>query len=417
MDLNCWDRLDIAPTDDAKQVKKAYAVLLKQHRPDKDPQGYQTLREAYDEAMALVAGGYVEAELQGESSDSLEIDLEIDSVDPEPSSAGQTEEEQAADAFFNSFLDKMELLLTQPKPFSDLDKWQALLTESELDSIDIRRWLSLPVFSLLSYYLLEKKQEAWDQNVSTTLASLDETFGWQDSELELERHFTVEQVDAVMILVGGDSQRLPPSASDEEAGSSSENFWRAVFFWPILLLIVFVLTKDLPSSRQAKLNNISVAEERSLKQEQNRISDDRDGQAEPDLTPALMDLQRSQAWQRRGQDAQAASALIDAVGRTGDSSRILNEATWFFATHWNSKIRDAKRALEYAQVLEGMDINEWGPGLDTIATAYAANGNFTRALELQHDAIAAYVEGDAPDEVIDRVDLYKASRAYIAPKP
>lgn len=49
---NCWSELglDEATTDNVI-IKRAYARLLKQARPDDDPEGYQRLREAYDAAL------------------------------------------------------------------------------------------------------------------------------------------------------------------------------------------------------------------------------------------------------------------------------------------------------------------------------------------------------------------------------
>ena len=43
-----WAVLDIAPTQDARQIKRAYAARLKVVRPDEDATGFQALREAYE---------------------------------------------------------------------------------------------------------------------------------------------------------------------------------------------------------------------------------------------------------------------------------------------------------------------------------------------------------------------------------
>ncbi len=43
-----WDVLGIEPTSDERAVKRAYARLLKQNRPDKDPKAFQELRDAYE---------------------------------------------------------------------------------------------------------------------------------------------------------------------------------------------------------------------------------------------------------------------------------------------------------------------------------------------------------------------------------
>jgi len=50
--LNPWKVLGIAPTTNRKAVKRAYAALLKQTRPDTDAEAYQQLREAFDIAVS-----------------------------------------------------------------------------------------------------------------------------------------------------------------------------------------------------------------------------------------------------------------------------------------------------------------------------------------------------------------------------
>jgi|GEM_PF-5797953 len=47
-----WSILGLSSdTADEKQVRSAYAKLLKVHRPDQDPEGFQRLRTAYEEAL------------------------------------------------------------------------------------------------------------------------------------------------------------------------------------------------------------------------------------------------------------------------------------------------------------------------------------------------------------------------------
>jgi hypothetical protein len=50
-----WTELGIAPTDDKKEIKKAYAKNLKIKSPEKDPDGFQRLRSAYERAMEFAA--------------------------------------------------------------------------------------------------------------------------------------------------------------------------------------------------------------------------------------------------------------------------------------------------------------------------------------------------------------------------
>lgn len=52
MTADLWSILGLSPdTADEKQVRSAYARLLKVHRPDQDPEGFQRLRMAYEQAL------------------------------------------------------------------------------------------------------------------------------------------------------------------------------------------------------------------------------------------------------------------------------------------------------------------------------------------------------------------------------
>ena len=46
-----WDELGIAPCDDPKAIRRAYAARLKKLDPDRDPNGFARLRDAYEWAL------------------------------------------------------------------------------------------------------------------------------------------------------------------------------------------------------------------------------------------------------------------------------------------------------------------------------------------------------------------------------
>ncbi|MFT6386909.1 MAG: hypothetical protein ACJAUP_000278 [Cellvibrionaceae bacterium] len=49
-----WNILEIEPTSDKKTIKKAYARLIKHHKPETSPEAYQKIREAYDNALQYI---------------------------------------------------------------------------------------------------------------------------------------------------------------------------------------------------------------------------------------------------------------------------------------------------------------------------------------------------------------------------
>lgn len=50
--MDCFEVLGINPTKDTKEIKRAYSKMLQLHSPESDPEGFQKIREAYEEATA-----------------------------------------------------------------------------------------------------------------------------------------------------------------------------------------------------------------------------------------------------------------------------------------------------------------------------------------------------------------------------
>uniref|UniRef100_UPI0025D270D6 J domain-containing protein n=1 Tax=Psychrobacter sp. TaxID=56811 RepID=UPI0025D270D6 len=51
MTESCWDILGIEATNDERVIKKAYALKLRDNKPDKNPTGFKALRDAYEQAL------------------------------------------------------------------------------------------------------------------------------------------------------------------------------------------------------------------------------------------------------------------------------------------------------------------------------------------------------------------------------
>lgn len=69
--MTIWEWLGIHRTTDIKTIKRAYAKQLQIYHPEDDPQGYQSLREAYDAALTYVKRASRPVE------DMVEIDVEL----------------------------------------------------------------------------------------------------------------------------------------------------------------------------------------------------------------------------------------------------------------------------------------------------------------------------------------------------
>lgn len=50
--MSCWEILGLEPGDEQREIKRRFAQLVKVNRPEEDPQAYQRLRDAYEQALA-----------------------------------------------------------------------------------------------------------------------------------------------------------------------------------------------------------------------------------------------------------------------------------------------------------------------------------------------------------------------------
>ena len=52
---NYYEILGVAKDADEAAIKKAYAARIREHRPDRDPEGFRAVRAAYEEALVQCA--------------------------------------------------------------------------------------------------------------------------------------------------------------------------------------------------------------------------------------------------------------------------------------------------------------------------------------------------------------------------
>jgi hypothetical protein len=86
--MTCWLVLGLPENADKRSIKRQYASLLKQHRPDEDPEGFQRLREAYEQALGWTEWQQEEV-IETEQATLIELPLAApavhsERVDPSP---------------------------------------------------------------------------------------------------------------------------------------------------------------------------------------------------------------------------------------------------------------------------------------------------------------------------------------------
>ena len=93
-----------------------------------------------------------------------------------------------------------------------------------------------------------------------------------------------------------------------------------------------------------------------------------------------------------------------------------NKAAWIHATSPDPSCRDSKAAISMALKSRELEPN-FIDALDTLAAAYAADGQFDKAVETQQEAISQVgEEHPSINEWQKRLDLYKKGQPYIIEK-
>ena len=159
------------------------------------------------------------------------------------------------------------------------------------------------------------------------------------------------------------------------------------------------------------------------------MNEGRDGDAEADLKKAAaLDPNCADAFSklgalaaRQGRHGEARQQLTKALELDPQNTEARNSLAWLLATCKDAQFRDGKKALEYALKAAEQPESPWYC-LDTLAAAYAADGQFGPAAETQERAIKALrlVAAGAPSDkqknlsdMESRLGLYKKNMPFI----
>lgn len=107
--------------------------------------------------------------------------------------------------------------------------------------------------------------------------------------------------------------------------------------------------------------------------------------AEPTFEPVY--LTWADALGRSGRHADAIAVLKRARAATGDTPLVLNGLAWMLATCADARLRDGEEAVRVAMSACQMTRHENPEMLDTLATAYAAAGDFDKAVATAQEAV------------------------------
>jgi Flp pilus assembly protein TadD len=139
-------------------------------------------------------------------------------------------------------------------------------------------------------------------------------------------------------------------------------------------------------------------------------------------TPNDLDLRRQHALalQQAGQGAAAAAAWRAAMSLAPDQPDLLNNLAWLLATDPDSTIRDGPEAVRLAERACQLTDRQQPALLGTLGAAYAAAGQFDRAITAAEAAIQLAQRRDEP-ELLERntelLVLYRDGKPFIQTRP
>ena len=207
-----WNKiLNIDIDSDVKTIKKAYANLLKKNNPEDNPQGYQELRQAYDEAIKSKKIRESISQLQ-KSSEQLSIKEEKEIEENiQISSYREIRIEEKSESLsdeINKFLARLNEIYSDIVLRLDLKNWQELFS--------MRIALNMESTSIIEGVIFEflYKHKYLPPKVWRLIESI---YHWMSNELELYNKYEASKVKEIIKIMKN------PNELDYNTISNSQN--------------------------------------------------------------------------------------------------------------------------------------------------------------------------------------------------
>ena len=159
-----WNILDIEPTKDLVEIKRAYAKKLKKCRPEEDLDGFQELRDAFEEAKWYSSDDYIDFEELAESISQEDLDsmsdYDEDEVDADAEiefdeTFDDDEEEDLSDLTEEPLYGKLLILYNDFAKRRDVGSWKELLEDDTLWDFEARWQINYIIINfLIEHHLL-----------------------------------------------------------------------------------------------------------------------------------------------------------------------------------------------------------------------------------------------------------------------
>ncbi|WNC93045.1 J domain-containing protein [Paraburkholderia sp. FT54] len=180
-----WDVLGIESSADERAVRRAYARLLKQQRPDEDTEAFQRLRYAYESALQMVSG----AVAKGVAAAQAEASHAETAVSIEPMHARAT---ASATSHVVANTSEVQAAAREPDAFETaVQLWQDFIAQA--DDLESRRSLEDLFAAVVN--IATRDELEWqalchclnEDTPATLRMNLSAVLGWRDNSAHLRR--------------------------------------------------------------------------------------------------------------------------------------------------------------------------------------------------------------------------------------
>jgi hypothetical protein len=256
--MSWWVTLGVPSDADERTIKRAYSQLIKQHRPDEDPQRFSEIRQAFEAArQALKGARYRQAQTQPMAEPLIE------SVTPKPDDASEISTEPSAETSQDTTQDTtQEKTVAEPvesaKPIEDvlmdlIVRWRQkgekhnLLAEiralPQLSNFDqfnrasafMLDWLVNRIFLQGDKAFLYKRD---------FIQSLERQFSWTSTEVQWAQQYPQHDLRPLSEVFYDNPAASVPQA---ETVQSKSNPWKVlwgVFFRILMAIWLWGLTEE-----------------------------------------------------------------------------------------------------------------------------------------------------------------------------
>jgi Flp pilus assembly protein TadD len=122
--------------------------------------------------------------------------------------------------------------------------------------------------------------------------------------------------------------------------------------------------------------------------------------------------ERGRLLEQRGKKTEAMHDLEKVVSLEAADAVTYNNLAWWYATDYDSSVRDGAKAVKYAT--ESCELTHYNNYMfvDTLAAAYAESGDFASAERWQEEAIKLCSNSTQKKELEDRLKQYQLKQPY-----